>query len=125
MSTARYRNSTKYDEFVRHAFNGDLILREINNRIIKYGYYSDSERSALSGILNSNLFLTLFEIPFKYKLTQINSECKNEGKCGDRVEAYIYWLHYNYGSKYVENYVENQIIKITNKLNNATRQNVI
>lgn len=53
-------------------------------------------------------------MPFKYKLPLLKTDV-SEGKFGDMVEAYIQWRNVNYGLKSAERYVEDQIIKITNK----------
>lgn len=116
MSKGRYGKDKAgvYKEFVKHAQSGDKILRNINNNIIKYGNFSSYQRYILHSLLNSNLFLTQFKLPFKYKLPLLKTDI-SEGKYGDMVEAYICWRYVNYGAKSAERYVEDQIIKITNK----------
>lgn len=116
MGKSRYgRDEAKvYKEFVKYVQGGDKILREINNRIIKHGNFDSHQRNVLHSLINSNLFLSQFELPFKYKLPLLKTDV-SEGKFGDMVEAYIKWRHVNYGLKSAERYVENQIIKITNK----------
>lgn len=116
MATNRYgRDKAKvYKEFVKYAKSGDKILREINNKIIRYGNFNPRQRDVLHSLLNSNVFISQFELPFKYKLPLLKANV-SAGKFGDMVEAYIKWRHVNYGLESAERYVEDQIIKITSK----------
>lgn len=115
MATKRYGYDKKYSEFVTYARNGDKILRQINNRIIKYSKLKADEMFTLNSVLNSNTFISKFKVPFSYKLDQISGK-PSVPKRGDIVEAYIWWRYTNYGLESAERYVEDQIIKVTSKI---------
>ena len=115
MSTSRYGFNKQYRKFTDYAKAGDKILREVNNTIIKHGGFDSEQRNRLHSLLNSNAFISGFDVPFKYKLPLLNKDM-NVAKRGDIVEAYIWWRYVNYGLKSAESYIETEIIKITSKI---------
>lgn len=115
MGIKRYGSDINYKWFVRHAYEGDKILGRINRQIMNDASIHDKNRAKLGQIINSNKFISKFELPFKYKMEKLEVASSAE-KRGDMVEAYIYWRHENFGFKSALSYVEDQIIKITKEI---------
>lgn len=133
MGMARFRGGKIYNEFVSYAKVGDKLLNEVIKDVIIDSDFSVEEKHTLLLYLRSNRFLNNFEVPFRYKksfptLHNCQKETVNLSKRvknirGDIAEAYIAWLSTNFGRSVAENYIYNQIIKITN--NDTNKYNTI
>jgi len=101
-------------EFREWARKGDRVLGVIVSALVDK-YSGDNN---LKGSLISNSVISNFHIPARFKINLPKRSYKPaiDGIKGDMVEAYIWFLHLNYGTAAVERYVIKNFKQIVDKI---------
>ena len=105
----------KLAEFLHVARKGDRILNTIiSNLVSTYG----GSNGGLNLALRSNEIIAMFSVPAKFhNLPKRKSNNKNAlGMKGDVVEAYVWFLHTNYGYRAAERYVIKNLKNVADEI---------